>query len=168
MPGFVSISARRSMYDQASSETMVLLARITHPALTAPILLSSDPTKRISLDPLVYGTHHKGDLYRFVWMGTILPDDRADDAPSATLVFTNVGSDIAHHLRAVSSPAALDLTIVLASTPDWVEREYLGMRTVKVSYDGSEISLEVARDAFATLALPFHRMTADRFPGLFP
>ena len=168
MPRFVSISARRSMQDQASSETVVLLARITHPALAAPVLLSSDPTVRVSLDPLVYGTRHKGDLYRFVWMGTMLPDDREGDTPSATLVFTNVGSNMAQPLRSVSTPARIDLTVVLASTPDVIEAEYLGMSTVKVSYDGSEISLDIAREAFATLSLPFHRMTADRFPGLFP
>lgn len=168
VPQTISLTARGAIQDQHSAEVFVLLATITHPALSAPVRLSSDPTIRISTDPLIYGTRRLGEVYPFVWMAAVLPDDRAEDVPRVSLAFANVGTDMAAPFRQVTSPARVDLTVVLSSTPDIAELEIPKLRAVRASYDGSQVVLEVSGEPFASLALPFHRMTADRFPGLHP
>ena len=50
----ISVNAR-SAHDAASTDEIeVVLIQIEHPQLAAPVRLSTDPTERISVDPLTY------------------------------------------------------------------------------------------------------------------
>jgi hypothetical protein len=99
VPTPVSITARAAFQAAQMDDVAVMLAIISHPTLSAPIFLSSDPTERLSLDPLVYGTRHQGSDYPFVLMSAVLPDDQDKSPPKTTLKFENVSSDMVAAIR---------------------------------------------------------------------
>lgn len=162
----VSISARAALQYAQTDDVAVMLAIITHPTLTAPIFLSSDLTQRLSSDPLVFGTRHQKTDYPFVLMSAVLPDDQDKSPPKTTLVFENVSSDIVAALRSITSPATVELRVVLASTPDVIEAQFTNLRTVRATYDADRVSLDISREPFTSEPMPAGRMTASRFPGL--
>lgn len=166
MSRFTSLSTRARLTADQSGDVAVLLARITHPSLPAPVLLSSDPTQRFSADPLAYGTMHAGEAYQFVLMGSVLPDDQDKAPPRTTLVFENVDADMAAVLRSISSPARIDLMVVLAATPDVVEVQFTDLQAVRGSYDAGQVSLDISREPFTSEPMPAGRMSKNRFAGL--
>ena len=167
MPRLVSLGFRAAANAEHTGEVPVALVTITHPDLDAPVRLSSDPTSRLSADPLRYGTRHRGDVYEFVLMAALLPDDKQDAPPTVTLEFDNVAADMVQLVRSVTTPATVDIAVVLASDPDVIEEQYTGLIAIRAPYDESRISFEIARQDIAPRPWPAHRMTAARFPGQF-
>jgi hypothetical protein len=100
-------------------------------------------------------------------MAALLPDDKQDAPPTLTLEFDNVAADMVQLVRSVTTPATVDIAVVLASDPDAIEEQYTGLIAVRAPYDESRISLEIARQDIAPRPWPAHRMTAARFPGQF-
>lgn len=167
MPRVLSLNARVAFNAQQTDEVTVVLLDITHPSLATPIRLSSDPTEMFSIDPLRYGTRHRLHEYEFVLMAALLPDD-VEGAPSATsFAFENVAADMVSVFRAVTTPARLDLALVLASHPDRIEEQYTGFVAVKANYDASRVVLDVSRELVTARSWPTHHMTQARFPGQF-
>lgn len=162
----VSISARAALQDGQTDEVLVMLVVITHPNLSEAVRLSSDPTVRLSADPLAYGTRHQGKVYPFVLMGAILPDDQDKSPPKTSLVFENVASGMAEAVRSIRTPVDVEIRLVLASTPDVVEVRYTRLRGVRATYDAAQVSLDISREPWTSEPMPAGRMTADRFPGL--
>src|SRR5262249_10457401 len=112
-------------------------------------------------------TRHRGDTYEFVLMSVLLPDDKQDALPSVSLEFENVAADMASLLRAVATPATVDLTLVLSTDPDAIEEQYTGLLAVRGSYNAERVTLEIARQDITPRPWPAHRMTQSRFPGQF-
>lgn len=166
MSRLYSLSTRSRLTADQSGDVAVLLVRITHPSLPEPVLVSSDPTQRFSVDPLVYGTMHQGEPYPFVLMGAVLPDDQDKAPPRTTLVFENVDADMAAVLRSITSPARIDLRVVLAATSDIVELQFTDLQAVRGSYDAGQVSLDISREPFTSEPMPAGRMSKYRFPGL--
>lgn len=162
---YIPLSARRSMFEERTSDLEVLLVTINHALLPAPIRLSSDPTTRLSVDPLAYGTVSNGLTYSFVLMGAILPDDRKGSPPRTALTFDNVDSTYIELARSFTEPATVDLTVVFASAPDFATQSYAGLRMTRVSFDESSMTFDLSREPF--LSEPFGaRQTKNYFPGL--
>lgn len=167
----VSLNARAAQDAATSDEVEVLLVRITHPDLDEPLRLSSDPTTRISTDPLAYGTVSRwgapaGAVHWFVLASTMLPDD-TDDAPAAaTLILEAVDRDMATILRSTTIRATVAMAVVLASSPDVVEAEWTELQLVSAEGDAGEIRLSISRDPITSEPWPSRRMTRTAFPGL--
>jgi hypothetical protein len=161
------LSVRRAVNAGVTADFVIVLVTITHAELPSAIRLSSDPTKRISVDPLRYGTQSGGLFYDFVLMSVSLPDDRAGSAASVTLTFENVAADMAKAVRAALTPATVDIKCVLASDPDVVEEQWSDLRGVQGNYDATQITYEVSRQAISNEPWPAHRMTQKRFPRLY-
>jgi hypothetical protein len=162
---YIPLSARRSMFEERSPELEVLLVTITHVDLDEPVRLSSDPTERLSTDPLIYGTTSNGNEFLFVLMGAILPDDRKGSPPRTSLTFDNIDSRYVELARSFTSPAYVDLKVVFASAPNLVTQHYTGLRMTRVSYDESSMTFDISRELF--LSEPFGaRQTKNFFPGL--
>jgi hypothetical protein len=168
----VSLNMRLSQDAMNTDEVEVVLVKLTHPDLEAPVRLSSDPTVRLSVDPLIYGTRSTwqtddGSPFQFVLMSTILPDDVEDAPQAATLVLEVVDKDMAAPLRTfVHMEAKVDLAVVLAGSPDVVEAEWLGFDLIGADGDSGQITLSISRDALETEPFPARRMTRDTAPGL--
>jgi uncharacterized protein DUF1833 len=167
MPRELSLTARTAFNAERTDEVSVVLVTITHADLEEPIRLSSDPTVRLSDDPLRYGTRHQGAEYEFVLVSAVLPDDREGQPIGVTLAFENVARDMASIARAVVTPAQADIVLVLASSPDEIEEAYTGLRAVRGTYDAARVTFEFSRQLATKKPWPAHRMTQNRFPGLF-
>lgn len=173
----VSLNARLAHDAVGSKEVEVVLVEITHPETEQVVRLSTDPTDRISYEPLAYGTRSTwrgadpeddDEAYLFVLMSVLVPDDQEDSPPVARFVLEAVDNRIAEVLRSTTQRATVNMALVLASTPDAVEQEWLNFRLVSAEGDAGTITLSVSRDPVTAEPWPAGRMTRQRFPGLHP
>lgn len=170
----VSLNARTFYDDLSSEEVHVALFHIEHESLDAPVRLSTDPTERLSADPLAYGTRSTWlganpleEPFFFILASTILPSD-LDDAPaSGNIVIENVHQDIVKVVRSFTSFATVHMAVVLASSPDDIEAEWRDMKIMSADIDSGEIVLQFSRDDIEDEYSPSGRMTKNWFPALY-
>lgn len=167
----VSLNARVAQDATASDEVEVILFKITHDDLEEPIRLSTDPTERLSIEPLSYGTRSTwltddGSPFLFCLLSAMLPDDQDDQPQAASVVIEAVDRDIAMLLRSTTKRATVDMAVVLASSPDLVEGEWRGLELITAEGDSGEIRLTISRDPITSEPYPARRMTRNVMPGL--
>lgn len=170
----VSLNARR-MQDQAhSAEVEVALFLIEHDALDAPLRLSTDPTTRLSTDPLLYGTRSRwmdsdpvNEPFHFIIASVELPGDREDAPSSARIVLENISGDLPKLMRSFTDLARVHMAVVLADTPDVIEFEYRDMVLMDGGGTLGEVSIELSREPIEEESVPVDRITKGRFPGMF-
>ncbi|MEQ9281222.1 MAG: hypothetical protein RLO16_01500 [Marinovum algicola] len=170
----VSINARTAHEQANSAAVEVMLITIEHEALETPVRLSTDPTERLSVEPLRYGTRSRWnsadpltDPYFFVLVSATLPSDQ-EDAPTAfSLTLANVDNDIAKLLRSFTTPPTVHMALVMAESPDDVEREARGLQMTSADGDAEIVELVITRQEIEAETVPMDRFTAQRFPGLF-
>lgn len=167
------MNARLASDGMAPDQVEVVLWHITHPDLSAPVRLSTDPTERLSVDPLRYGTRstwqtEDGSPFYFIIASALVPDDKGDAPATAKIVLANVDSSIAVLLRSFVTPATVDMAVVLAATPDLVEFECLGLQLVSSEPNGDLVTLNLSREPLTAEPWPSGKMTRSRFPGLWP
>lgn len=171
----LSLNARLAQDAISSAEIEAALFRITHPELPAPIRLSTDNTERLSDDPIYYGTRSSWaganrvtEPYLWIIASAVLPSDLEDEPASATIVIENLDSEMVELLRSFTTPAVVDIAGVLASSPDVVEVEYLGLQLMSADIKGAEIHLSLSREEIEGEYFPPGRLTRAHFPGLHP
>jgi len=163
----LSLTMRGAMNAQETGEVPVFLLRITHALLDAPILISTDPTQRLSDSPLVYGTRSRGEDYMFLPMGYAMPDETDGGVPAMRLTIENVGLELIALLRSTSTPAQVGMELVLASAPDMPEITLPQFELVGADYDAEQVILTLALNGLATEPFPFGSFSPATFPGLF-
>lgn len=168
------MNARTAELQEHSAEVEVALFCFEHPDLDAPIRLSTDPTERLSSDPLIYGTRSTWldanpvtDPYYYVIASAELPSDLDDATSTASLVLENVSRDVAQLLVSFTSYATAHLAVVLASSPNEIEVEFRDLKLVSCVVNAGEVSLQLSRAPIEEETVPMDRFTKDRFPGLF-
>ena len=171
----VSLTQRAALEDPHSAEVEVVLMQFEHPSLSAPLRLSTDPTERISAEPLTYGTRSSWNgadpeeaPYLFVLASAEVPGDQEEGAAPAALVLENLDASIGELLTSFTDRATVHLAIALASTPDVIEAEFRDLKLVAASGTEAEIVLSVTRAPIEDESVPSVRMTPTLFPGLFP
>jgi hypothetical protein len=160
----LSLTTRTEYNAQATDDVPVVLVEII--GVDGSHYISSDPTIRLSTDPLRYGTRHKGRDYEFVLMRVAWPDDQAGKPPSTTLLFENVVADMAAVARLQRDRFDVELTLVMSNAPDVIE-DRAQMICTGSNYDAMQLSLDVSREPIESEPWPAQRMTRERFPGLF-
>ncbi len=170
----VSITARRDFEAANSSEVGVVLMQFEHPDDGRMLRVSSDPTERLSSDPLTYGTRSNWlganpatEPFLFLTLGVEWPGDQEDAGFEARLILSNFNSEIVQILRSFTRPAVAHLAHVMAATPDLVEVEARDLLLVSSDLDADRIELTLSRRAIEDEAFPSPRMTKQRVPGLF-
>ncbi|KAA2314560.1 hypothetical protein E0K93_09595 [Puniceibacterium sp. HSS470] len=169
----VSLNARQIQDAVSTEEIYVALFEILHPELPASIRLSTDPTERLQDDPLIYctrSTWRGANPMTEPWLWTIasalLPSDLEDAPASASLVLENLDSNMVAIVRSVVTPPTVNMAVVLASSPNVIEAEFLDLQILSADIDAGAITLAISRDEIEAEPFPSGRMTRDRFPGL--
>lgn len=174
---------RQAFYAPRTGENAVILVTIQHPLLDEPLRLSTDTSmQRLSNDPLVYGTLSmlisatvsvpgvfnltEPAEFPFVLMDVIPPEDREGGVTATDIVFENVSGDMLTEARKLKTPARVDMAVVLASTPDYVDWAWTNLRTIKVSATDAAITLGISREDEMRRSWPYDRMTRNNNPGL--
>jgi hypothetical protein len=168
MARYVSLNMRTAINAEQTDSFPIVLVRFTGPDLEEPVLLSTDPTVRLSDDPLKYGTRSNGDIYQFVLMGVLLPDDKEASPPAAQIILDNVADDMVAQVRAAGLNIAVEFLLVWSNALDVVEQRFENFRLVGADYNVSTITLKVSQQPILDEPFPSQRMTPSRFPGLFP
>jgi len=170
----LSLNARRIGEEANTAAIEVALICIEHPGLEAPVRLSSDPTERLSVEPLAYGTRSTwcaanplSDPYLFVLASVEVPSDLEDAPAEGVLVLENVDRDIATLLRSFTDRARIHLAVVLAGSANLIEVEFRDMQITSAEGDVGEVSLSFSRAPIEEETVPMDRFTKNRFPGLF-
>lgn len=166
----LSLNARRSPDEEVSDTLEVILMKITHPDLDDPVRLSTDPTERITTEPLVYGTRSTwlttdSSPFLFVSLAAQLPDDLEGTPQAGALVLEAVDNDVNIILRSTTTPATVDMAVVLAESPDQVEAEFRDLEMVSAEGGKDTITIQVTRELLSAEPWPSGRMTRARFPG---
>ena len=170
----ISLNARAAFDAETTDETDIALFVFEHVSLDAPLRLSTDPTERLSEDPLSYGTRSTwdgadpvNDPYLFVLMSAEMPGDQEDAPAAATLVLENVDNDIAALLRSFTDMATVHMAYVVASSLNHADVEYRGLKLLSADGDAAEVRLTIGRRPIEDETFPTDRVTRDRFPGVF-
>lgn len=174
MSRIVSMTARQSPDAMASDEVEVVLIKITHEDLSAPVRLTTDPTERISTEPLVYGTRSAWggadpmtEPYLFVLAYAVVPGEAEDAPATGQILFEALDARMAELLRSITSPATFSVAVVMASSPDLVEQQWVDLMLVSVEGDAGTITLHISREEIELNQFPAGRMSRAYFPGLW-
>ncbi|WP_027517887.1 DUF1833 family protein [Bradyrhizobium sp. WSM1417] len=163
----LSLNFRQALFAQQSGEVPIFLLTITHPQLANPILLTTDPTTRITTDPLVYGTVSRGETYLFAGVDITLPDEQDKSPPASKLSIQNVTRDLIPLARSVATPPQVLIEAVLASAPDTVETTFATFDMANLVADAAMLNFDLTIDALATEPYPSGTFSPASFPGLF-
>lgn len=152
-----------------------VLIHITHPETNEVIRLSTDPTERISADPLAYGTRStwmgsdpETEPFLFVLVSVMVPDDQQDVPGGGNVILEAVDNEITALLRSTTREAEVSIAVVLSNAPDVIEAEFTKLKLVDSTGQNWQIPLTLSRDSMANQPWPAGRMTRERFPGLHP
>jgi hypothetical protein len=167
MPRTVPLTAREATNAERVALVGIVLATITHPDLDAPVRISSDPTERISIDPLAYGTRSNGEAFYFILMSATHPDDQDGQPIAGQLILENVDADMVAVMRSFSEPASVDLDIVLSTAPDDIQISYRDLKITHADGDAEKVTLTISREPLTGEPWPAARMTKSRLPGLW-
>lgn len=176
----LSLTLRAAATAQETDQTPAVLVTVTHPELPEPLRLSSDPSRRLSADPPLYGTTSRGQTFWHIPMSVILPDSQPQAAPRAQLQLDNIAVDrdlagipglararVSDLLRLSPRMATVLLELVLSTTPDVVERRWPLLETVAATVEGPSVVLDFGRDNRAREPFPALTFSSFYFPGLF-
>lgn len=170
----VSLNMRASLDAASDDDVELILFVFDHPTLSDPIRLSTDPTERLSTEPLMYGTRStwqgadpETEPYFFVLASAIVPTDTEDGPAEGELVLDAVDVGIAEALRSITNRATVHLAVTMASEPDAPSAEFTNLRLMSAGGDAERISLQVSRQPIEDETVPMDRFTKSTFPGLF-
>lgn len=164
----LSLNFREALFAQESGEVPIFLLTITHPALIdGPILLSTDPTVRLSDTPLRYGTISREAEYLFAGVDLTLPSEQDKSPPASKLIVQNVTRDLVPLARSVNSPPAVKIETVLASSLDFVEITWPKFDMSNLTYDAGQLVFDLTIDSLVTEPYPSGTFSPASFPGLF-
>lgn len=176
----VSATFKAAAFASQTGEVLVTLLTISHDSLEdGPLRLSSDPTVRLDLlgsegsegeasggQPR-YGTVSRGETYSFLPFRVTLPDESDDAPPAVRLEVDNVSRELVPLLRSTSTPAEVQVEILLASDLDTVEVAFPVLQVAEVDYDADRVTINLVVDYLAAEPFPAGSFDPSGFPGLF-
>lgn len=159
----------RGAYAQETEICPVFLVTISHEDLSQPILISSDPTQRLSetASSVVYGTVSRGEQYVFFPFTLTLPSDEDDGPQNMSVEWDNVDRVITETLRGIEGPPIIKTEIILADAPDLVEATWPDFLLTQVTYDSSTIKGTLSNETLVREPFPALCFTPSYFPGVF-
>lgn len=162
----LSAAALAAMMAQETSEVFILLVTISHPSLTQPPRIASDPFELLPVAG-VRGVVSRGEEYVFMPFDITLPSEDETGASRAKLSIDNVGRELMQAVRSAGSSLAVDIEIVLSSDVDTPELQLKDFRLERVTYDAFTVSGDITMEYFDLEPFPSRRFTPSDFPGLF-
>lgn len=141
--------------NQFNDDAILVLVKIEHPSIDTLRVVSSN-----------LPVTSQGQEYLAFPCSITLPSD-ADSAPSATLTISNVSSSIGEGLELLVGPAIITFSIVLASDPDVVEREWPQMQLIDATWNNISVRANLSQEVYWNEPWPKKRITPLGFPGMF-
>lgn len=157
-PVSLTQAAVKALTAQETGEIFLMLVTITHSSMPTPLYFVNNTVDIIS----------RGQTYLGWPFQIALPDEREDALPQVQLQIDNVDRRIMEGVRLLATPATVALEIVLASSPDTLERGPFTFRLVNVEYTALLITATLAPEDVLNEPAMQHIFSPSTFPGLFP
>lgn len=164
----LSLELLNAMYASETDLVVIALLTISHPSF-ADIRISSDPTTRISEEPLVYGTVSRGLTYYFAPFQIQLPDDVEEQAPSCNFIIENVSRELIKIVRNLNlrlGPAQFQIELVTTADLDDPEITYPEFDIRSVQYNANTLTFTAQIDALVDEPYPARSFDPSGFPAL--
>jgi hypothetical protein len=154
----LSAPAIRALTRRENDIPIILLLTIEHADLASPLRLARNTVG----DNIISNGHtFTAAPFDFEW-----PQDD-ENAPVARLTAINVDRAIGEALESIVTPCDCTLQVVMATSPDTIEREGISFQLRNAQWDGGFMTAELTQAYFATEPWPRWRITPRLFPSLF-
>lgn len=157
MTELVSSSAQAQAVAQHATDPFLVLLTLTHATLATPIYVARNRQDVVS----------RGNTYLAYPFQISLPTDN-DGAPQAKITVANVSRRIGQALERCVYPPDCTIELVLASTPDTVERSWSGFSFTQATWDAFRVTATLEVLGYWDEPWPGVFMTPQDFPGMFP
>jgi hypothetical protein len=154
----ISATAKKAVFDQQTEEVFLILLEIDHDNLATPLRVVNNYENITS----------NGDLYYGFPFSVSLPSEMEDELPAVKLTIDNVDRQIVEAVRSITSPATVSLSLILASSPNNIERGPYVLKMRNVQYDAMSVSADLMVDDIYNEPYPGITYSPTNFPGLFP
>lgn len=161
---------RDAAYPQETGEALVTLLTIEHAELAGPILLTDSGTDVVYGADLLDANGNvaaKAGTY-VAFPIEIIPPGQSDEEVRGTLRIPNVDQAIGAALEAITDPAMVTITVVLASdTSIIVAGPHLMLELSNVRGDAMAIEADVTRPSLTVQPYPKHWLRPATFRAAF-
>jgi len=153
----LSAAFLEAVYAGRTDEVFLILLKIDHEDLASPIYIVNN-TQNITSNAIEH--------IAFPFQLT-MPDDVEDQLPAVSLTIDNVSRDVIQAVRELDSPPTVRIQVVLASSPDTIERGPYTLTLREVEYDQIAISGSLQPEDLLTEPAPVGVFSPGDYPGLF-
>lgn len=153
----LSLAARIAMHAQETGEVFLVLLKIIHPNLPQPLFFVRDGQSCVS----------RGQLYIPVPFDFTLPSDTDDEPPQAKITIDNVSRQVTEALRSITTTPDIEVSIVLASTPDVLEYGPVLFQLADLQVNALTVTGTLIYDPITNEQFPCDSYIPEWFPGLF-
>ncbi|HRF08488.1 MAG TPA: DUF1833 family protein [Xanthobacteraceae bacterium] len=157
MSELTSARATEQAIAQHAEDPFIVLLTISHPSLAAPYRFARNREKIIS----------NGETFGAAYFEIELPGD-GDAAPQATITVANIDRRIGQALERLPADdnTICTIDIVLASTPDIIERRWEQFTLQEASWDSMALQGKVGRAMLYDEPWPNLRVTTRLFRSI--
>ena len=148
---------KQSAFSHATKDVWLALATISHADLPADILRVTDTDDLVS-----QGIKFKGGPFEVV-----LPRDTDDGVLQGQLRLANVDKTVGKDLRALATPASVQIELVRPAAAGTVEEVYTGMQVNDIRIEGEVVTVLYGLEDRRTEPFPSHSMVPSYFPAAF-
>lgn len=168
----MSPAATRAMFSPDSNEILITLVTIkANPAIgiDEDIHIADNYTERLSEDnaEVYYGVISNGVSYPFIPLQITLPNDDHNAAPVCSLTINDVTRILLPTMRTITGAPEVVITLVLSSSPNFIEVEFIGFKLTNITYTAESITASLTMPSLEVEPFPAHSFTPAYFPGLF-
>jgi hypothetical protein len=150
-------AALQAIFAQQTGEVLLFLVTIDHATFGAPVRLVSDKGDVVS----------GGETYSTFPFSVVLPTEDPEQIPRCSIQICNVDRQILAALEELSTPPTVEVSIVLASTPNTVEVGPFRFLLVDYSEDALQIQGTLSHRNVLDEPFPARSFTPAEFRGLF-
>ena len=153
----LSNPAVASLMAEATREIWLRLLTISHADWPTPIRLVDDTVDIVS----------RGTTFTAYGFEIAPAPEVPDQLPRIEMVVDNVGQLLTAALESLQSPPTVMIEIIMASSPDTLERGPWVYQVNQIQYDASHVRAELNYEPLVAEPFPWLRFTPTKFPGLF-
>lgn len=169
----LSPEAIKAMFSSETDEQLITLLTIQDPSQpNTPIRLADSYSQRLTSlttdDEVVYGVTSRGNNYIFLPLEITLPSEEDAGVGRCSVVLNYVTTEAIQLIRQhLTNPTQVNLELILASNPNYVEASFPGFYITNASYNSSQITLTLDMIDYTREPFPCYNFTPNYFPGLF-
>lgn len=169
----LSPAAIKAMFSSETDEQLITLLTIQNPSQpNTPIRLADSYSQRLTSlttdDEVVYGVISRGNNYVFLPLEITLPSEEDAGVGRCSIVMNYVTTEAIQLIRQhLTNPTQVNLELILASNPNYVEASFPGFYITNASYNASQITLNLDMIDYTREPFPCYNFTPNYFPGLF-